>query len=209
MSLAPADLPKEPKCVPPIPVPTYGAGGVFTVACAAELAAPALQCLEKVLDLPHYGSWNTFIPRAEVLTSGPDDNASAPLPPEVQALAARPGFVSPGARIRFDAVMSGSWTRSVELDVSFLEAFDPADGGGKAYRVAWKGTSFPTFLLRSERVQEFVEYVAEDGSVRTKYANWETFGGLLGYVLPREQIVAGFEKWTVGLKKAVEEEVAK
>ncbi|KAK5634680.1 hypothetical protein RRF57_010393 [Xylaria bambusicola] len=208
MSLAPPDLPKEAKCVPPISVPTYGAGGVFSVACTAEIAGPALKCLEKVLDLPHYGVWNTFIPSAEVLTPGPDTST---LPPEVQALAAQPGFVSPGSRIRFDAVMSKSWTQSTELDVSFLEAFDPGNGNGngKAYRVAWKGTSFPGFMLRSERVQEFVEYVAEDGSVRTRYANWETFGGMLGYVLPKGQIVAGFEKWTVGLKKVVEEEISK
>ncbi|KAJ3571873.1 hypothetical protein NPX13_g5234 [Xylaria arbuscula] len=125
-------------------------------------------------------------------------------------------------------VMSGSSSRSVELEVSFLETFTPneheagdgdGDGhpigdakgtrttiNGTAYRVAWKGTFTPGFMLRSERVQEFVEYVAADGSVWTRYSNWETFGGLLGYVLPREQIVAGFQKWTTGLKEAVEGE---
>ncbi|KAI1364843.1 hypothetical protein F5Y08DRAFT_197485 [Xylaria arbuscula] len=234
MALAPSDLPKEAACIAPIPVPTYGAGGNFTVACTTEIAGSALSCLEKVLDLPHYGTWNTFIPRAEVLLKpGPTDQTSsshdAPkLPPEVQALISRPGFISPGARIKFEAVMSGSSSRSVELEVSFLETFTPneheagdgdGDGhpigdakgtrttiNGTAYRVAWKGTFTPGFMLRSERVQEFVEYVAADGSVWTRYSNWETFGGLLGYVLPREQIVAGFQKWTTGLKEAVEGE---
>ncbi|KAI0903473.1 hypothetical protein F4823DRAFT_275193 [Ustulina deusta] len=211
MSTAPSDLPKDKaKCIPPIPVPTHGAGGVFAVACTTEIAGPALTCLAKVLDLPGYGTWNTFVPRASV--TAPPSQPDAALAPEVQALASRPGYASRGARIRFDAVMSpGGGSRAVELDVSFLEAFDAAgEGAAKGYRVVWKAAGLPHFLLHSERVQEFVEIAAaeeeEDGGVRTRYATWETFGGWLAYVLPRAQIESGFARWMDGLKKAVEDE---
>ncbi|GAW17945.1 hypothetical protein ANO14919_074140 [Xylariales sp. No.14919] len=205
MSTAPPDLPtNEAKSVAPIPVPTYGAGGIFAVACSTEIRAPALTCLEKVLDLPGYGTWNTFVPRAALTAPGHTPSDA----PEVQALAARPGHVAVGAKVRFDAVMApGGAARAVDLEVTGLEAFDDAAGGRKGYRVVWKAVGFPHFLLHSERVQEFVEVQAEeDGTVRTRYACWETFGGWLGYVLPRAQIEGGFRRWMDGLKKAAEEE---
>ncbi|TGJ78718.1 hypothetical protein E0Z10_g10040, partial [Xylaria hypoxylon] len=90
-----------------------------------------------------------------------------------------------------------------DLEVTFLEAFEAE--GRKGYRVIWKATGIPHFLLHSERVQEFVESVAEDGSLQTRYACWETFGGWLGYVLPRAQLEGGFARWMDGLKKAAEE----
>ncbi|KAI0456849.1 hypothetical protein F5B21DRAFT_113077 [Xylaria acuta] len=226
MSTAPPDLPRdEAKCVAPIPVPTYGAGGVFAVACSTTIAGPALSCLEKVLDLSSYGAWNTFVPRASVIAApgggGDDDddgnnsnNSKNDLPvvaPELRDLASRPGYVAPGAKIRFDAVMTpgGASSRAVHLEVTSLEAFFDDDDDGKkrkGYRVVWKAIGFPRFLLHSERVQEFVEGVAADGTaVETRYACWETFGGLLGYVLPRARIESGFQRWMDGLKKVVEE----
>ncbi|KAI0811592.1 hypothetical protein GGR55DRAFT_108328 [Xylaria sp. FL0064] len=225
MSIAPPDLPREAKCIPPVPVPTHGPGGVFTVAHTTDIAGPAIKVLEKVLDLPHYGSWNTFVPRASVISilpSGGNKNENAKdeaLAPEVKELVSRPGFAARGAKIRFDAVLSpgSSSSRAVELEVTFLEAFTVPvptstttgeggrEGRRKGYRVAWKATGMPHFLLHSERVQEFVETVAEDGSVVTRYTTWETFGGVLGYVLPRTLIEGGFARWTAGLKKVVEE----
>ncbi|KAI0972274.1 hypothetical protein F4678DRAFT_460499 [Xylaria arbuscula] len=211
MSTAPPNLPKKAKCIAPIPVPTHGSGGVFAVAVTTDIAGPALLCLEKVLDLPNYGTWNTFVPRASVIstptTPTPTDN-EAPLPPDVQALTSRPGYATRGSQIRFDAVMTpGGSSRAVDLEVSFLETLSTADGS-TGYRVVWKTAgSMPHFLLRSERVQEFVESVTEDEKTVTSYTTWETFGGALGYVLPRTQIESGFDRWTEGLKRVVEEEV--
>ncbi|KAI1181782.1 hypothetical protein F5B17DRAFT_240377 [Nemania serpens] len=215
MSIAPSDLPKDKaKCVPPIPVPTLGAtGGVFAVACSTRIAGPALASLEKVLDLPSYGSWNTFVPEASLVSVGPTMTESeSALPPELRAVVSRPGYVSPGAKIRFHAVMTpGGAARAVDLEVTALEAFNdddgdgPAGGKGKGYRVAWKAVGMPSFLLRSERVQEFVEHTAPDGTVETRYACWETFGGWLAYVLPRGQLEDGFTRWMDGLKKVVGE----
>ncbi|KAI0445340.1 hypothetical protein F4803DRAFT_571126 [Xylaria telfairii] len=203
MSTAPSSLPKdEAKCVAPIPVPTHGAGGVFAVACSTTIAGAALPCLEKVLDLPSYGAWNTFVPKASITSPGASHRLPSTL--ELRDLASRPGFVAPGAKVRFDAVMvPGGASRAVDLEVTSLEAFDVETG--KGYRVVWKAVGLPHFLLHSERVQEFVDGVAADGSVETRYACWETFGGILGYVLPRAQIESGFQRWMDGLKKIVEE----
>jgi hypothetical protein len=209
--MATPDLPKDTaKCVSPIPVPTHGAGGVFTVACSTTIAAPALTVLEKVLDLSGYPAWNTFVPTASVTTPGTlnfTEETQTKMTPELRALVSRPGYVGPGAKIRFHAVMvPGGASRAVDLEVTFLETFD-VEGKDKVkgYRVVWKVLGMPHFLLHSERVQEFVESVAADGSVETRYASWETFGGLIGYVLPRAQIEGGFNRWTNGLKKAAEE----
>ncbi|KAI3326823.1 hypothetical protein HD806DRAFT_488303 [Xylariaceae sp. AK1471] len=201
MATAPSDLPKnEAKCVAPIPVPTHGPGGVFSVACSTVIVAPALSCLEKVLDLSSYADWNAFVPTASITKPGHADG----LAPELHALASRPGYVAQGAKLRFDAVMTpGGASRAVDLEVTFLETFDVPEG--KGYRVVWKAVGMPHFLLHSERVQEFVEGVAADGSIETRYACWETFGGWLGYVLPRAQLEGGFGRWMSGLKKAVEE----
>ncbi|KAI1293942.1 hypothetical protein F5Y03DRAFT_326865 [Xylaria venustula] len=206
MSTAPPNLPPKAKCIAPIPVPTHGSGGVFAVAVTTDIAGPALLCLEKVLDFPNYGTWNTFVPRASVTTPASTSPDEA-LPPEVQALTSRPGYATRGALIRFDAVMTpGGSSRAVDLEVSFLETFSTADGE-TGYRVVWKTAgSMPHFLLHSERVQEFVERVTGDGKTVTSYTTWETFGGALGYVLPRTQIESGFDRWTEGLKKVVEEE---
>ncbi|KAI1165627.1 hypothetical protein F5B18DRAFT_610432 [Nemania serpens] len=207
MSIAPSDLPQDKaQCVPPIPVPTLGTDGVFAVACSTSIAGPALASLEKVLDLPSYGSWNTFVPTASLTAAGPSGTETeTALSPELRAIVSRPGYVSPGAKIRFHAVMTpGGAARAVDLEVTALEAFD-GPAGAKGYRVAWKAVGMPSFLLRSERVQEFVEHALPDGTVETRYACWETFGGWLAHVLPRGQLEGGFERWMNGLKKVVEE----
>ncbi|KAI1737564.1 hypothetical protein F4680DRAFT_428093 [Xylaria scruposa] len=203
MSIAPSDLPKdEAKCVAPIPVPTYGAGGNFAVACSTTIAGPALSCLEKVMDLSSYGTWNTFVPSASLTTPG--NTSDLPVTSELRDIASRPGHVAPGAKVRFDAVMTpGGASRAVDLEVTSLEGFDV--DGKMGYRVVWKALGIPHFLLHSERVQEFVEDVGQDGRPVTKYACWETFGGVLGYVLPKAQIESGFQRWMDGLKKVVEE----
>ncbi|KAI2630126.1 hypothetical protein GGS21DRAFT_217358 [Xylaria nigripes] len=203
MSLAPPDLPTRPKCIDPIPVPTHGAGGVFSVACTTTISAPAKAVLAKVLDLSSYEAWNTFVPSATLTSPSP-----APAPdqsPELRDIVSSSN-IAPGARIRFQAVMvPGGSARAVDLEVTFLETFEAGGGKGTGYRVVWKAMGFPHFLLHSERVQEFVEDgVGEDGGVRTRYLCWETFGGWLAYLVPRTQLEDGFGRWMDGLKGAVE-----
>ena len=81
-------------------------------------------------------------------------------------------------------------------------------GRRKGWRIAWRQRDsllMPGWLLRSERVQEFVE--AGDGA-ETEYRCWETFYGLLAPVVRMavgRQVAAGFDAWTEGLKRRAEE----
>ncbi|KAI1332791.1 hypothetical protein F5Y16DRAFT_125625 [Xylariaceae sp. FL0255] len=207
-SSQPPDLPKDTAAiVPPIPVPTHGPGGVFAVACSTTIQAPARTCLEKVLDMESYSLWNTFVTKASVASPGSLNSED-----EDVASLINPQNVAPGAKLKFDAVMSvGSSPYKVDPEVTFLETFTPSsssstttDGGrkGKGYRVCWKSTGMPHFLLHTERVQEFVEVAGAE----TEYSCWETFGGWLAHLVPKGQVADGFERWMTSLKKVVEEE---
>jgi hypothetical protein len=101
--------------------------------------------------------------------------------------------------------------QAIALEVSVLEPIDDdADDGGarrKGWRIAWRQRAsllMPAFMLRSERVQEFVEV---DGGAATEYRCWETFYGLLAPVVrlaAGKQVEKGFDAWLVGLKGRVE-----
>ena len=86
-----------------------------------------------------------------------------------------------------------------------LEPIDEAAEGRKGWRIAWKQRAsllMPGWMLRSERVQEFVE--VEGG---TEYRCWETFYGLLAPVVrmaAAKQVEQGFEAWSEGLRGVVE-----
>ncbi|KAL0469061.1 hypothetical protein QR685DRAFT_529633 [Neurospora intermedia] len=82
------------------------------------------------------------------------------------------------------------------------------------FRIAWKTppTAFmPNWMLRCERVQEFVEVHPPFGTLdepETAYQCWETFYGVLAPVVKAaasSQIVRGFNIWMEGLKKRAEE----
>ncbi|KAI1438402.1 hypothetical protein GGR50DRAFT_691266 [Xylaria sp. CBS 124048] len=205
MSIPHADLPTRPKCVPPIPVPTQGPGGLFSVACSTTIAAPPKTCLEKVLDPSSYAAWNGFITSASLISPGRD----ADVPAELRGISSP--LIAPGAKMNFAAVMKpGNAPRNVEVEVTVLESSKGggvgSGGSGKGYRVAWKGLGWPGLLLRSERVQEFLDGEDEAGNVITRYASWETFAGVLAHLIPRTQLEDGFGRWMDGLKKVVEEE---
>ncbi|KAI1179219.1 hypothetical protein F4777DRAFT_502595 [Nemania sp. FL0916] len=219
------------KRVPPIPVPTHGPGGVFSIACSTHITSPtststtsnttgnnsALTTLATVLNVAQYGTWNGFVPRARITSPAPADKleqVQGHIPPELRSLADKYGII-PGAKLRFDAIMvPGGSSRAVDIEVTVLEAFavdspnpsstSTGDGGRKrqGYRIAWKALGFPGFLLRSERVQEFIE--SADGDGECEYRCWETFSGVLAYVLPVAQLEDGFRRWMGGLKGAVE-----
>lgn len=99
--------------------------------------------------------------------------------------------------------------QAIALEVSVLEAIDEdgTDGCRKGWRIAWRqrpSILMPGFMLRSERVQEFVEV---NGGSETEYHCWETFYGLLAPVVKLaagKQVEKGFDAWLAGLKGRVE-----
>lgn len=90
-----------------------------------------------------------------------------------------------------------------DMEVTVLEPF----GGDKTgWRVAWTGTSMPALLLKTERVQEFVD----DGEGGTEYTCWETMGGPLAPVVKwtvGAKLEKGFQAWSEGLKEQAEKKV--
>jgi hypothetical protein len=109
----------------------------------------------------------------------------------------------------------GTTGQAVALEVSVLEpigegASEAAGGPRKGWRIAWKqrpSLLMPGWMLRSERVQEFVEVGGGEGGPETEYRCWETFYGPLAPVVKLaagKQVQRGFDAWAEGLKAKVE-----
>lgn len=83
------------------------------------------------------------------------------------------------------------------------------------WRVVWKTRTsplLPGWMLRSERVQEFVQIDPAPFGPRdephTAYACWETFYGVLAPVVRLSvglQLVKGFDTWMEDMKGRAEE----
>ncbi len=121
-----------------------------------------------------------------------------------------PDTLQLGTHFTFDVHLNpgepdGTTGQAIALEVSVLEPI--AEDGRKGWRIAWKqraGWLTPAWMLRSERVQEFVEL---DGGAATDYRCWETFYGLLAPVVnlaAGKQVEKGFVVWEAGLKARAE-----
>ncbi|KAK3902863.1 hypothetical protein C8A05DRAFT_43789 [Staphylotrichum tortipilum] len=199
----------------PLPTPTYGAGGSFAISCSSRIAAAPRDCLDVVVAssectfLPpdqDNAAWNRFC-RKCTIDSQPDDTPSDPT------------HLRLGTHFTFDVHLNPSEPdgaaagQAIALQVSVLEPIDEPAGSEdgspprKGWRIAWKQRAsllMPAWLLRSERVQEFVEV---EGGKETDYRCWETFYGLLAPVVrmaAAAQVERGFEAWSEGLKGRVE-----
>lgn len=194
--------PNTPPAIQPacLPTPTFGPGGSFTVACSAFMPASPAACLAAMLTPSTWAQWNTFVPRASI-TERPSPPPSLPKDLSV-LLTGREDILVPGVRVSFEVHMdlNETATRQQPVLVTHLEQFER--GGRTGLRVAWKAEGFPEFILRSERVQEFV--AAEGGGC--EYYCWETFCGPLAPVVRLavgKKLEAAFGAWMNGLKKYV------
>ncbi|OLN85709.1 hypothetical protein CCHL11_07769 [Colletotrichum chlorophyti] len=201
---------------PPLATPSHGAeGAVLTIACATPISVPPLTVLAAVITPSTYPTWNTFVPRATISRPAPD-----PLPPLLQnsPVSGVPpaDLLLEATHVTFEVHMTldpARTTTKQSLVVTRLEDFTrttaspsgDAHRGRRGYRVCWKtGGLVPPFVLKSERVQEFLE--TEDGN-GTEYRCWETFYGPLAQVLRFTmvgQLETGFAAWMDGLKNFVE-----
>lgn len=195
----------------PIATPTHGAGGSFSVISALHIAAPPDIAFTTVLEHSSWPEWNRFVRRVTI--------SSAPAPPSSEqrsspdatvletAIAKDNGqrYIKKGTLMTFqvhlDPENEKSFTKQ-NMEVTLLEPFD-VQNKKKGWRVAWKGTSIPGLLLRTERVQEFVD----DGQGGTEYTCWETMYGPLAPVVRMttgKSLEKGFEAWGVDLKARAE-----
>lgn len=202
----------------PIPTPTHGAGGSFSVISALHIAAPPDIAFTTVLEHSSWPEWNRFVRRVTVSSSAPPAAAASSEPPPSSAdasaletvIAKDDGqrYIKKGTLMTFqvhlDPDNEKSYTKQ-DMEVTLLEPFDAVDKQKhkKGWRVAWKGTSIPAILLRTERVQEFVD----DGNGGTEYTCWETMYGPLAPVVrltTGKSLERGFEAWGVDLKARAE-----
>jgi hypothetical protein len=90
---------------------------------------------------------------------------------------------------------------------SVFESSSLAEAHRNGWRIAWRQRTsllMPGFVLRSERVQEFIEV---NGGSETEYHCWETFYGPLAPVVRLAvgtKVENGFDAWLAGLKQKVE-----
>lgn len=175
----------------PIPVPSYPTGGVFSVLASTDIHASPSAILDALLDLASYPKWNTFAPRATVIStpsSSPTNESNTRL--------------QVGTALKLEVCMKGPGTarRDTHLLITIIEELRDGRNG---YRVAWKALGWNAWLLCGERVQEMVDL----GSGKTQYKTWETFGGPLAYViraLYKGDLVSRFHDWSNDLKGHVE-----
>lgn len=174
----------------PIPVPSYPAGGVFTILASTTIRASPSEIFNAILDLDSYSKWNTFVPRATVISTTSSTSNESDTRLQV------------GTALKFDVYMKGPGTGRTESD-ELVTIIEELNDGRSGYRVAWKALGWSTWSLRAERVQEIVDL----GSGETQYKTWETFGGPLAYVirgLYREDLISRFLDCSNGLKLYVE-----
>lgn len=190
-----------------LPTPSHGPGGSFTLACSTTISAAPTACLAAMLKPATWSQWNTFCPRATI-SDFPSPPPAIPTGLDLTSSMDGKEALVPGTKVTFDVHMGldANLTNRQSILVTRLEEL--ADSAGdvqrRGFRVAWKAEGFPGFLLRSERVQEFVE---ADGGAACEYFCWETFYGLLAPVVRLSvggKLIAAFGAWMDGLKRFVE-----
>jgi hypothetical protein len=248
--MKPTSIPPDQRPVrssSPVETPTFGPGGNHSIICSTTIRAPISTVLTALLDTRTYPAWNRFCPRITIDSQPPPapanshnpagkDAASSPAPALPADINVDPSVADLPTTLRRDT----AFTEDVHLNpaappsngrdiaqplrVTLLEEFRTGDGR-RGVRLAWctRGRWIsPSFVLKSERVQELVEKratTAEEeeegdgggGAVgKVEYICWETFYGVLGPVVSAvvgKTLLKGFAAWMDGLKEYAEKQV--
>ena len=145
--------------------------------------APIKTVYDALLDFDSYPTWNSYVP--SVIFKG-----LRPPNPEI------------GMRFTFVAHQKRG-----DSGIHSAEQLTLLEPGTTTCRVAWKSAAVPSSILSAERMHEMVESIDESGKAVTSYTTWETFGGLVGWIVKLSQgqlLVDRFADWTNDLKAHVE-----
>ncbi|EKG13904.1 Polyketide cyclase/dehydrase [Macrophomina phaseolina MS6] len=177
---------------------------VFNPTASATISAPPEKVFALLLDRTTWPRWNTFIPRADVVST--DSSSSAPA-----ATNSDDRNLQLGQTLKFtvQARVFGSLRTvpggSMEV-VNILSA--PDDGGERGvWRVGWAQSEkmMPGWMMRTQRVNE----VVADEAGGCIYRTYMTFDGPMAYVVKWVTgwlIQDGLVMWAEGLKAEAEKE---
>ncbi len=199
---------------PALKTPTWpAASGVMSMVCATTISAPLAVVATLLLDTRTYGQWNGFCPGVTV-THQP--RSTAPLPACLSKDAVLDSIANNFTTLRdgttftmklcLDAEHQPSKWSVPTLQVSYLEQFER--DGRQGVRLAWhlKG-KLAKLLARSERVQELLPSVNQNGEPCVQYTCWETYYGMLANTMRTymgDQLEAGYAAWMDGLREFAE-----
>jgi hypothetical protein len=195
----------------PVPTPTHGPGGSFTVACGTRIAATPATCLAVILDAASYPRWNRFCRSCNIDAGGGDE-----------------GTLAPGTQFTFDVHMdldeevddgddgeeAGGQTsgrdirgRATKLEISKLDAIGDReeeggddDDDGYAFAapslvlgdsaVAARGRKGWRVAWKTRgmpgmllRSERVQDFLGTEDGHETDYVCWETFYGLLAPIV--------------------------
>jgi hypothetical protein len=157
------------EAVSPIRTPTYPTNGLFTVLTTTTIDAPLQDVLDASLDFESWPKWNSFVLLATVISQPSPSNKL-----EVGAI------ITFHSRMKRDGPTSSSYSNHEVVSIEKIER-----EGKQGWTIVWRSVGIPggEWVLRAERVQEFIEVDLEDGRKGTEYKTWGTFGGPMAYLL--------------------------
>ncbi|PVH82111.1 hypothetical protein DL98DRAFT_653466 [Cadophora sp. DSE1049] len=196
----------------PIPTPTYGPSGSFTVLAKTFIphTTPAT-VLTTIRNTNTWSQWNGFTPlftfKKSSSTSTTSDSKSGSTGSgsgmsDPALVTGKQGWLDLGSEGDMAVFMGGDGladgakkSREQGMVVTVLEPLTSPlktpqeEHQKKGYRIAWKSIGYAKWQLYSERVTELVEVGEEgeggggEGRKGTEYVCWETFGGVLAPVV--------------------------
>lgn len=177
------EVPVTSSVAGPIPTPTYGTFGSFSVLARTHVAATPSAVFTLIRDTKNWNKWNTFCPSVTLSPKSPPPQPSSD--PNIPT--GNPGYLELGTIGTIDVFMNGDGlvpgrkrSRTQGIIVTSLSAIVPTSESPKeGYRLSWKSTGFSHWQLHSERVMEFLAITLENGEPGTEFSCWETFGGVL------------------------------
>lgn len=217
---------QRPRLVTPaLKTPTYPHDtGVTSMVCATTIHAPLPLVVSLLLDARTYPYWNSFAPAINISRQ---PNSTAPLPgilaadPVIGSIANNNTTLRDGTGFSMEVILHEGRPYGAPglppprrrttptFQVTALEQFEREDSR-VGVRLAWriKG-KVASLFTRSERVQEFVPGVSDDGKPCVEYVCWETYYAMLAGTINSyygSQLETGYAKWMDGLKEYAEEQ---
>ncbi|KAJ7707399.1 hypothetical protein B0H17DRAFT_1191904 [Mycena rosella] len=146
------------------------ASHVFTATAFLPIAAPPEKVFALLVDRSTFPTWNTFIPRADLVSPVPTSTA----PDDGKIKVGQKLYFHVRARV-FGAVRTIPGASGSLKEVNVLSTPDDAGDERGIWRVGWKEAGMPDWLFRAVRINEVL--AKEDAHIvrlRRLTGRWRT-----------------------------------